>query len=276
MRALRQLIVAIVIAASPHVADAADRRLPQYGLQQFKLLMSEDDHLCNHMGEVFNKNFAHFNYDFQRSAKGEPTAPEYEAVPWQTVATQGSEGLPKTLRVAKVDIDNDGQLDVVIKMSSFGSYPGSNDLYYIFPELGIDFTGDFLRWDDVYRMQDEHPAAAILATEYEHFLNKLPRVSPRGSFKPAPDLITVGRVSGRRVEFTHPIVIRLFIYEGQTYISLYTQYMNRATAWTEKIGVLISPRQWMIIAKYLGRPAGEINHTQDRLNDRCYFVLSKP
>lgn len=124
----------------------------EFATYRYELLMSKNDEVCKHMGEVYNNKFARL-FDYRKFPKTEqlgsgampplaskyPSSAEFEAVSWQYPRIFTDDGKKSfALPVAEFDIDNDGKKEIVIKTQFFDGTPDGNEMLRIFKQGQLD------------------------------------------------------------------------------------------------------------------------------------------
>ncbi len=221
---LRGIACALLISVA-WVGAAVGGDLDRY---RYVLEETKDDNVCRHMEKVYNQ---HFSYPWRRpmlSTRADdpaygpngsyafpklpsvshdnrmtldmsysrlPTSPEFEAIDWLE-GRYSSESFPDRnhpMLIAEFDINNDGQIDVVVKPSfmlgfepSHGSAPGGEDALFVFGKGVIDFSRPL---------------------SYQMFAR-----GQAGKRKPA----LISGAHSRRL-------IRPFVLDGRVYLSIYEQ-----------------------------------------------------
>lgn len=155
---------------------------------EYKLIESKDDNLCKHMETVYNTDFKRpfdivdpktVDLRIKRiNALGldlpplrndslslykllytfYPTSPEFDAVKWEYKTYEGRYA-PQPIVVAKVDIDNDGVPEVVIK-TGFLHDPKGFDTFTILPLGAFDTSKTSFSLSDVLRGNTEKSSKA--------------------------------------------------------------------------------------------------------------------
>jgi hypothetical protein len=220
---------------------------------EYRLVFSNDDKVCKHMEKVYNKHFRRWEFsdyfkkrlDFQNMTKEErfrfktrfsfyPTSPEFDAVRWQTHEYMAGTKRLRPILVTDLDINNDGEKEIVIKRQHFNGGPDS------FEELLVYNKGQF----DL----DTVPSARVL--------------SQGQPGKEKPRVIGWGNMG----------IIRPFIFDGQTFLSIYTYYVPPPPNKAEP-GI---PPHWMWVKKYRG--GGKVwpgEETPLLLDDICKFDMPR-
>lgn len=218
---------------------------------KYKLVLGSDESICKHMEKVYNKHFRRWDFsgyfnerlDFQNMTKEErfrfktrfsfyPTSPEFDAVQWQTHEYLTDTKRLRPILVTDLDINNDGEKEIVIKRQHFNGGPDS------FEELLVYNKGQF----DL----DAVPSARVL--------------SQGQPGKEKPRIIGWGNMG----------IIRPFIFNGQTFLSIYTYYVPPPPNKAEP-GI---PPHWMWVKKYRG--GGKVwpgEETPLLLDDICRFEM---
>jgi uncharacterized protein (UPF0297 family) len=194
---------------------------------RYKLEQNNNNKVCSHMADVYNKFFKKpFNatiYQEEYVKSGgvmpallpgakqdfasfinmrfsfQPSSPEFDAIKWRVgMETHHNHGetdayLNTPFIAADVDINNDGQIETVIKDGFMGCYiPGCNsvhaDVLSIFHKGDIDLMQGPIEWDVFLKGQNAYPPLAV----------------------------TYGQTSSCDL-------VRPFIYDGMTYLSCYHQ-----------------------------------------------------
>ena len=93
----------------------------------YKVVMSKNDRLCTHMLEVLNEELVQYGpkYDPRKF-----TAPVFSKIPW----TPLGEGFDYAGDVARFDINNDGQMDVVVRQETSGLKDKTFQRLFVFKE----------------------------------------------------------------------------------------------------------------------------------------------
>ncbi len=115
--------------------------LPSLGYSdEYVLVMSKDDKVCQHMLKIYNqdlKDFGDREINFEQHE-------EFKAIRWEKKDYSWKIYLSYTgiLQVAKFDINNDGKREIVLKQGDKGLKGEPSDQIYIFHEKDIDTSGD--------------------------------------------------------------------------------------------------------------------------------------
>lgn len=154
-----------------HNSPASPSIPAEFATYRYDLIMSKDDKVCKHMDHVYNTKFSRPFDEFRFSpAEREhsmppifskyPTSGEFEAVHWQYPKIFTMDG--KTffsLPVAKLDINNDGQKEIVIKSAFFsGSY---GDELRVFSDDTLRLTKP-ITWRQLSTGQDNKGRPSII------------------------------------------------------------------------------------------------------------------
>ena len=244
---------------------------------EFKLEVSNNDKVCNHMSVVYSQ---YFNHPFAASSKPEdyaeggqnalpmlpgvqrdsrlstetrrslqPSSPEFDAVKWQEGRIKYPQeyiGEQPTV-VTNIDIDNDGSIETVIKISfmqgylpSHGSMLGGEDSLFIFRNGDIELNPQPLDNRVFYDGWKGHRPPAEIAGYANQF-------------------------SGR--------LIRIFAYEGVNYLSAYSQ------AWLEEdLGnpYQMPDKEYMEVLQYRsgGDNLGKGKWSQLKIDTICKFRMT--
>lgn len=218
---------------------------------EYRLVFSNDDNVCKYMEKVYNKHFRRWDFssyfkkrlDFQNMTREErfrfetrfsfyPTSREFERVDWQIREYMSGTKRVRPILVTNLDIDNNGTKEIVIKRQHFNGGPDS------FEELLVYNKGQF----DL----DTVPSARVL--------------SQGQPGKEKPRIIGWGNMG----------IIRPFIFDGQTFLSIYTYYVAPPPNKAEP-GI---PPHWMWVKKYRG--GGKVwpgEETPLLLDDICKFDM---
>ena len=195
----------------------------------YKLEENNNDKVCSHMAGVFSKYFkkpfSTINDEAEYVKGGgvlppllpgakddlrsfinmrlsfQPTSPEFDAIKWKVgkliTHTAGKVDVLNTPFItADMDINNDGQIETVIKhdfMSCYLGYGGacnSGDSWSIFRKDDIDLTQGPIEWDVPIQGQNSHPPLAVI------------------------------------LENLACNVVRPFVYDGVTYLSCYNRKLK--------------------------------------------------
>ena len=122
--------------------------LPSIGLSdEYVLVMSKDDSVCQHMLKIYNedlKKFGKIKYDQHE---------EFKAIRWEQkryVWQFHGSSRPGVLTVSRLDINNDGKREVVLKMGDVGLKGEPSDNIFIFNEKDIDtFTDEIVLTEEL-------------------------------------------------------------------------------------------------------------------------------
>jgi hypothetical protein len=242
MSAIRIACVFWILVGLSVAAHAGD--LDRY---HYVIAKSVDRKVCQHMAGVYNSHFGYpwrlsvlriqsddleygtngryaypklpgVTHDnektFQMARSRLPTSPEFDAIEWREGRYSfgsGSDLGELPMLVAKIDIDNDGRIETVMKTSFMTDYyissgSGGEDLLLVFKDEEIDL-GKAVRFEPFYRMQESREKPALITA--------LPSVPYR--------------------------LIRPFVLNGVTYLSGYQQ------GWSEKNSV---GREEMHVVRY--------------------------
>jgi hypothetical protein len=197
---------------------------------RFELVESKNDAVCKQMGDVYNGRFSRMFDDRGFSDKERlknrtkllmsyPASPEYEAIEWQypeIFVYKDKDEKPYALAVAKIDIDNDGTNEIVIREGGTFYGPKSPlETFYIYGQGEFDSSKITTSWELAQGQDPEHP----------------PRIVSRGHY------------------------LRPFIFNGDTYLSNYSvvfdevsgEYINTCAP---------PPQQRMLVSKYIQGTAG--------------------
>jgi hypothetical protein len=218
---------------------------------KYKLVFGSDQRVCEYMEGVYNKNFSrwdfsnYFNkrFDFPSMTQEErfrfktrysfyPTSPEFDAVNWQIREYMSGTKRVRPILLTHLDIDNNGTKEIVIKRQHFDGGPDS------FEELLVYNKGQF----DL----DTVPSARVLSQ------------GQPGKEKP------------RVIGWSNMGIIRPFIFDGQTFLSIYAYYVPPPPNKAEP-GI---PPHWMWVKKYRG--GGKVwpgEETPLLLDDICKFEM---
>jgi hypothetical protein len=245
----------------------------------FRLEKNRDQKVCRHMAGVYKKDFrepwnhrerplddafAKLSYvepvkvlQNQLWFSAYPQAPEFDAIAWREgrsfFAGEPVQSAP-TL-VSEFDIDNDGEPDVVIKTQfalsiapGGGSSPGGMDALWVFKRGGVDLSKP-LEMDTVYAARGEHSP------------RQLSYVTLRYTDRDRPG------VFGLEHEVMAAKIIRPFLLEGKTYLSVYVQW------------AVLDPkarREWMWVMQYRGggRNFGKGKWEPAEVDTLCRFKMA--
>ena len=200
----------------------------EFDTYRYSLEKNNNNKVCSHMAEVytkfFKKPFDITNYVAMYKENGSnlppllpgakddfrsfismrfsfyPSSPEFNAIKWQ-VGKQMRGGTEQMHDVypnipfiaADMDIDNDGQLETVIKHEFIECYVpgcvyGHADVLSIFRKGDIDLMNGPIEWHAFFKAQNDHPPLAVI-------------YGPQSTCD----------------------LVRPFIYDGVTYLSCYHQ-----------------------------------------------------
>jgi len=98
---------------------------------EYSLLMSRDEKVCTHMLDLFNHDLKEYGYEKYDQHE------EFRSIGWkrETISRmEGNREVTDFVEVAYFDINNDGKLDLVFRLTGpMGGY--DRDTLYIFPDL---------------------------------------------------------------------------------------------------------------------------------------------
>src|SRR5438093_7175098 len=97
------------------------------GQPQFQLLMSKDDKVCTYMRDVLNRDLKEYGL---RNHKDKFKDSVFTAIKWTSL----EKGYGYAGKVASFDINNDGQMDLVIRQSTSGGKSVTFDRLFIFDQ----------------------------------------------------------------------------------------------------------------------------------------------
>ena len=92
---------------------------------EYKLTMNKNDRLCSHMRDVLNKDLRAYGRGYD-SHKFQDFV--FQAIPW----TERGKDFDYYGKVARFDINNDGQVDVVVRQETSGGKDITFDKLFIF------------------------------------------------------------------------------------------------------------------------------------------------
>lgn len=135
----------------------------EFATYRYDLVLSKDDKVCKHMQGVYNWSFAR-PFDYRGFSDQErlhsmpplpskyPTSEEFEVVPWQYPKIFTDDGTKiYALPVAKFDVDNDGKLDTVIKITFFSTPSGPSDEYLVLNDTNLNLKTTITRKELITR-----------------------------------------------------------------------------------------------------------------------------
>ncbi len=155
MRAMRWWVAVALVGSAAATGEAAETDNAAPLSYRYELVQSADDAVCGHMREVYNTRFrqpwnvaaefearleslksSYFGNASGLSAEQQreilwtmrfdvvPTSAEFEAVHWRAARLyrSGSRDEPDPARLAIVDLNNDGQPDLVLQNLFYGTY----------------------------------------------------------------------------------------------------------------------------------------------------------
>ncbi len=228
----------------------------EFDAYRYKLEQNNNKKVCSHMAGVYNKffkkpfntindeaeyvgsggvlppllpgakedlgSFINMRFSFQ------PTSPEFDAIKWQLgKETHHYRGvadayLNTPFIAADMDINNDGQVETVVKDAFMGCYiPGCDaghaDDLSIFRKGDIDLMLGPIEWDVFFKGQNDHPPLAII-------------YGPQSSCD----------------------LVRPFIYDGVTYLSCYHRKWLRDFRDFRDPRNLTPAREYTDVLKYQG------------------------
>lgn len=276
---MKILMIAVSAAALvPTIAGAESGSISEFDSYVYKLEINRDPKICRHMERVYKRNFrepwdyrerriddafAKLGYvepnrvlENQLWFSAYPEASEFEEIVWREgrnfFAGQPAQTAP-TL-VSEFDIDNDGQLDVVIKTQfarsirpGGSSSPGGTDALWVFKRGGVDLSKP-LEMDAVYAARGEDSP------------RQLSYVTLRYTDKDRPAALDP------EYEVMAAKIIRPFLLRGKAYLSVYVQWA--ATDPKRR-------REWMWVTRYRGggKNLGKGNWEPVEMDKLCRFGM---
>jgi hypothetical protein len=246
---LALLSLLIAISTSSESALAAE----------YKLVMSQDDKVCKHMLNVFNKDLAKYG----RAGKYDAHE-EFLAIAWKDQSNNYANDLYSLgdVRSAQFDINNDGKDEFVINV--YGGVGGS--YLYVFRDPSIESRKK--HWSE-----EIHGTSKGSLTGGWYELRKLSPPLKKEAFNQGDHAAFIDH-QGDFTEYSggYPLyevtglsIMEPFVYQGTSYIAMPS---TDETEW----------RQWMVIAKYkegkLHAPdeQGKVYDQEKVMEDICYFV----
>lgn len=230
---MKKSLIALSLLSLPLFAD------------QYVLVMSKDDNLCQHMGELYNK-------DLRKNGKVIlKNHPEYNWLTWKEKATFKKErdeydtNSPLSYQKELFDINNDGKNETVLFRRTYAT----NRLEYQADDLSYVKDGYQINYDEDTRLK--------LNTE-----NRLVNLNGDRGYKLSklPDQTTYQSI----------FLIRPFKYKKRVYFSFFgnididTPY---DCPWQEDVKNDINAKNGVVITRY------DSNNT---LQDVCYFIRPQP
>lgn len=168
------VLIFCLLATAPS-ATVASSPGSEFATYRYELTMSKNDKVCEHMGEVYNDNFA-LPFDYRKFSNIEqfgrgampplpskyPSSAEFAAVPWKypKIFTEDGKEL-FALPVAEFDIDNDGKNEIVVKTQFFDGTPDGSEMLRIFRQGQLDLERT-VTWKELSTGQDDKGRPTII------------------------------------------------------------------------------------------------------------------
>jgi hypothetical protein len=260
------------------VTGAEIGSISHFDVYTFKLELNRNQKVCGHMERVYNKHFR-VPWDYrQQTMEGVfpkvpyvetnrvlenyprysayPRTPEFDVIAWREgrmFFASSRTQLDPTL-LAEVDIDNDGQLDAVVKTQfalsitpGGGSSPGGEDHLWIFKPGTFDVSKP-LGIEQLYAARGQDAP------------RQLSYVTLRYTDEDRPAALA------RDHELMAATIIRPFILGGKTYLSVYVQWAVNDSK---------RRREWMWVMQYTGggRNLGKGEWEPADVNKLCKFRM---
>lgn len=212
---------------------------------QYVLVMSKDDNLCQHMGELYNK-------DLRKNGKVIlKNHPEYNWLTWKQKVTFKKEhseydtDSPLSYQKELFDINNDGKDETVLFRRTYAT----NRLEYKADDLSYVKDGYQINYDDdtLLKLNTENKLINLYA-DIGYHLSLLPDQSA----------------------FQTSFLIRPFKYQKHFYLSFFANIgLNTPYdyTWQEDVKNDINAKNSIVVTKY------DSNNT---LQDVCYFIRPQP
>jgi len=164
---LGSFLLAACLSLVARVATAGE-----FDSYRYELTAGQGHEVCKHMQGVYETNFKRphdqtaiaaingvplpppqkdSNRLFRLKSSFYPSSPEFEAVPWRIVTLQPPKDRsygPRAALLANLDIDNDGQMDVVVKLSFYGSRFGMEELL-VLEQKALDASAEHIAFEDL-------------------------------------------------------------------------------------------------------------------------------
>jgi hypothetical protein len=261
------------------VGSAWPAPISNFDVYRYSLEFNKDAKVCQHMERVYNEHFRD-PWDYRdrptlnafpllenvepnpvlagrlRYSKY-PSSPEFDAIDWRegrSFFREAPDKLAPTL-VAIVDIDNDGEKDLVIKTQFMlsprpggGGSPGGEDAIFVLPVGAIDLRL-LLEKNKMFRLTDEL-TPSLLSYMTLHYSNE---DRPK----------ELGKDHNRM----WATLIRPFVLDGKTYLSVYVPWAVQDAK---------RRREWTWVMRYVagGRNLGKGEWEAARVEKICRFRMT--
>jgi len=242
------LIVLLSLSVEAPLQSRAEQMEPNEFAQgvEYTLLMSRNDHVCNHMLALFNQDLAQFGTEKYDAHE------EFRSIGWKKETITRMEGdrqVTDSVEAAHVDINNDGEKDLVFKYT--GPMRGyDRDTLYIFPSLAPREK----RWS---LMEIAHSPGRISHGGYSLIQTPIAKKNKRVT---VPPMASISRLDP-------------FLFDGTTYVGMRPLY-ELATGPDpvvefSKVYVIAKYRE----GKYGGGPDDPSEVETGKRDDTCYFKV---
>ncbi len=106
------------------------------GSPQYKVVMSKNDRVCGHVREVLNKGLQQYGVEYHT---GKFMNAIFSAISWKPIGME--EGFDYGGDMARFDINNDGQVDVVVRLETSGGKDINFMKLFVFDDAGFSRVG---------------------------------------------------------------------------------------------------------------------------------------